>query len=268
MNGTARSNLAAVNSSDGTLLAGHPRLGTDTARSWSMVIAPDQSRVIVGGRFTTAATASAAYGMGSVRRVRWRGPALGGEQDDPRCRSTERRHHHSPDRWQAGLRRRLRLRIRRNFEGTFAADPFTGAITTGQRLPRRHVRHLPDRTGAVQRRPRPRLPADRCLPRHQPKGALRSAHWPRPSPRRPRTPARTTTAGTTTACPLRRCCTGSPTCRRGSYTGQYQAAWTITGNGNLRRHRRRVPRGQRSRSARPGPDGGRGDGPEQARSDL
>ena len=90
-----------------------------------MVMAPDNSRVIAGGGFTTL-NGQSANGMGSVdattgATLPW--AANQGLQDGGSGSSIDAlRHRRHPD-----LRRRLRLQDRQ-FEGTFAADPYTGNI--------------------------------------------------------------------------------------------------------------------------------------------
>lgn len=63
VNGATRNNLAAVSSTTGALSSWAPKAEGGTV--WSMVLAPDGSRVIVGGSFTSL-SGTAAYGMGSV----------------------------------------------------------------------------------------------------------------------------------------------------------------------------------------------------------
>src|SRR5664280_2340571 len=63
VNGTARTRLAAFNSG-GALQGWAPKV--DDGQVWSMVVAPDASRVIVGGSFTTLNGGKAALGMGSI----------------------------------------------------------------------------------------------------------------------------------------------------------------------------------------------------------
>jgi PKD repeat protein len=61
-NGVARSKLAAFSATDGSLLSWAPSANDGIA---AMVMAPDQSKVIVGGQFTTL-NGTAEYGMGAL----------------------------------------------------------------------------------------------------------------------------------------------------------------------------------------------------------
>jgi len=63
VNGTARTRLAAFNAG-GALQGWAPKVDDGQVRS--MVVAPDASRVIVGGSFTTLNGGTAALGMGSI----------------------------------------------------------------------------------------------------------------------------------------------------------------------------------------------------------
>ena len=59
----ARANLAAFNASNGSILPWAPT--ADDEAVWSMVLTPDQSRVIVGGAFSTL-NGVGAYGLGAL----------------------------------------------------------------------------------------------------------------------------------------------------------------------------------------------------------
>ena len=61
-NGVARTRLAAFSASDGALLGWAPTANADVN---TMTLTPDNSRVIIGGRFTTV-NGSAAFGIGSI----------------------------------------------------------------------------------------------------------------------------------------------------------------------------------------------------------
>lgn len=125
MDGVARKSLSAVSSSGGSLLPWAPTV--DNGNVWSMVLAPDQSRVIVGGSFTTL-NGQPAYGMGSL-------DASSGLNLPWAANQTIR------DATENGAITSLRTDGRQiygsgysfgsgtNFEGTFAADPATGIIT-------------------------------------------------------------------------------------------------------------------------------------------
>ncbi len=61
--GAARTRLAAFNASNGALLPWAPK--ADDGKVWAMVMTPDASKVVVGGAFTTL-SGTAASGMGAV----------------------------------------------------------------------------------------------------------------------------------------------------------------------------------------------------------
>jgi hypothetical protein len=125
VDGSLRKNLGAVSASDGALLAWAPK--AEGGYVGTMVVAPDQSRVIVGGSFTTL-NSRAAYGMGSLDAEH--GAVL------PWAANTTIR-----DATEDGAITSLRTDGRQiygsgyvygigaNFEGTFAAEPTTGRIT-------------------------------------------------------------------------------------------------------------------------------------------
>ncbi len=129
-NGAGRKNLSAVTTGTGSLLPWAPR--ADNGSVWSMVLAPDQSRVIVGGAFTTL-NGQAAYGMGSLRST---GAATASSDVLPWAANQTIR-----DATSTGAITSLRTNGQQifgsgyaygagsNFEGTFAANPLTGAIT-------------------------------------------------------------------------------------------------------------------------------------------
>lgn len=62
-NGVARKNLAAVTTATGALTGWAPT--ADDGYVWSLVVTPDQSKVVVGGQFSTI-NGAAVYGMGAV----------------------------------------------------------------------------------------------------------------------------------------------------------------------------------------------------------
>ena len=126
VNGQSRQSLAAVDAINGSALAWAPTV--DNGRVWAMVLAPDQSRVIVGGSFTTI-NGQAAYGMGSVDATTGASLPWAANQkirdagDDGaiyslRADSTQIYGTGYSFGWPGT-----------NFEGTFAANPSTGAIT-------------------------------------------------------------------------------------------------------------------------------------------
>jgi len=128
VNGSTRSNLAAVNASTGALQSWRPAAQNGTV--WSMVLAPDGSRVIVGGSFTSL-SGQAAYGMGSISTsatadiLPWaanqaiRSAGKEGAITSLRTDGTQI--------FGTGYSFDIPTA---NFEGTFAANPTTGAITT------------------------------------------------------------------------------------------------------------------------------------------
>ena len=155
-----------------------------------------------------------------------------------------------------------------NFEGTFAANPTTGAITVVNDCHGDTYDVLPVGTGALQRGPRPRLQLDRVASPTPVRGSGGSTRWRRRSLRRRPTRVPTTTAGTTTDCLPPRSCTGSPSWPTGSLHRPVPGRLVPGGQRHLCRHGRRVPDGQRRRPAGPGPDGGQLAGSQQARSDV
>ena len=120
---TSRSRLSAFDPSSGALLPWAPIADSNV---WALAMSPDQSRVIVGGSFTTLGGISA-YGMGSTDAssgaiMPW---AANQKIQDAgvngailSLRSDGTQIYGSGFSFGAGA----------NFEGTFAADPNTGAI--------------------------------------------------------------------------------------------------------------------------------------------
>ena len=195
-----------------------------------MVLAPDGSRVIVGGSFTSL-SGTPAYGMGSdqhrgtgailpwaanqvIRSAGNEGAITSLRTDGTQIFGTG----YSFDIPTA------------NFEGTFAADPTTGNITTVNDCHGDTYDVLPARAGDVQRGPRARLHAPSAASPTPIRGSGGSTRWPAPSRRPAPTPDRTPTAGTSTVSRPRPCCTGSPRSPPARYTGQGQAAWSLAGN--------------------------------------
>lgn len=126
VNGRARTALAAVRT-DGVLLPWAPRTGNGQPRS--MVLAPDRSRVIVGGTFTTL-NGQAARGMGSLSAAT--GAVLPWAANKvihvsgPYAGITSLR---TDGRQIYGSAFQFGMPTENNFEGTFAANPLTGALT-------------------------------------------------------------------------------------------------------------------------------------------
>ena len=125
--GQARQNLAAV-AANGTLQAWAPKANNSVQ---AMVVSPDQSRVIVGGAFTTL-NGQYAYGMGSLRAS---GSAVAATDVMPWAANRTIK-----DATSTGAITSLRtdgsfiygsgyaFGSGSSFEGTFAADPGTGNI--------------------------------------------------------------------------------------------------------------------------------------------
>jgi hypothetical protein len=123
VNGSSRQNLSAVSASSGSLRSWNAPANN---RVLALVIAPDQSRVIAGGAFTTL-NGQAANGMGSLdvtsggvlawaanKTIR----AGGSGTAITSLRTDGKQIYGSAFAYGGG-----------NFEGTFAANPTTGAIT-------------------------------------------------------------------------------------------------------------------------------------------
>lgn len=226
VNGTLRKNLAAVATGTGALQAWKPT--AENGIVWSMVVAPDQSRVVVGGSFTTLNT-KPAYGMGSIststgglmpwaanQKIR-NGTNTGAITS---LRTDGRQIYGSGYAFGAGS----------NFEGTFAANPTTGALTL--------VNDCHGDTYDV-------LPVGGVL------YSVSHAHnctwvggFPDTSPRvrwqmalaQTITPTRTNTGPDVygwnySGLPASTILHWFPQLLRGTYTGQYQAAWSVVGNG-------------------------------------
>ena len=127
VNGSTRSNLAAVSATNGALQAWNPKAENGTI--WSMVLAPDSSRLIVGGSFTSL-SGVAAYGMGSISTANaailpWAAnqtiKSAGKEGAITSLRTDGTQIFGTGYSFETATA---------NFEGTFAADPSTGQIST------------------------------------------------------------------------------------------------------------------------------------------
>jgi hypothetical protein len=223
--GTARMRLAAADAATGALLSWAPT--ADNGQVKSMVLAPDNSRVIIGGQFTTL-NGSAAYGMGSVStstgaQLPWaanstiRSAGNNGAVDTLHTDGTL---------IYGGA---FAFGKGATFEGTFAADPYTGAI-----------QWLNDCHGDTY----DTLPVGQVLyvaSHDHDCSAIRSF----PDTTNPRIAHRAlafTTYATTTnkgpdsygwnynGKPAGQLLHWFPTLDAGTFTGQGQAAWTVTGN--------------------------------------
>ena len=142
-------------------------------------MSPDNSRVLVGGSFSTL-NGVAAYGMGAARRSVRRDLALGRAGAHPLGRA-QRCDHDAEDRRQSGLRRRLRVRRGCGLRRNLCCGPEHRCHQLGERLPGRHLRHLRPEPGALLGRPHAQLQRDRWVPRHQPAIPLAEGHR-RPHP--------------------------------------------------------------------------------------
>ena len=229
VNGAARKGLGAVNSRDGAVLSWAPKINSGSVQS--MVLTPDSSRVVVGGSFTTL-NGTAAYGMGSLS-------ASSGSVQPWAANKTIR------NAGTAAAINSLRTDGRQiygsgfqfsttgeaNFEGTFAADPMTGNITL--------VNDCHGDTYDV-------APIGAVL---YSVGHAHSCKWirsfPDTSPRvRWQRALAQTIAPTTTnigpdtygwnynGLPASTVLHWFPQMPAGTYTGQYQAGWSIAGNSN------------------------------------
>jgi PKD repeat protein len=225
VNGATRNSLSAV-AATGSLLPWAPSVGN--ADVWSMVMTPDQSRVVVGGSFTSL-NGVAASGMGSLdattgSTLRWDANQTirdgGTASAITSLRTDGQQIYGSGYAYGSG-----------NFEGTFAANPTTGAITL--------VNDCHGDTYDV-------LPLGPVL------YSVSHAHdcsWigsfpdTNPRVRWEHALAQTITPGTTNrgpdnygwnynGLPGSRVLHWFPQLSTGSYTGQYQAAWSLAGNSN------------------------------------
>ena len=98
-----------------------------------------------------------------------------------------------------------------SFEGTFAADPYTGNINWVNDCLGDTYRQLPAGPGALLGRPPPRLLGGRRLPRHQPSLALAEGGRRADVPGRHDHQEGRVRLGLTPACPTRDSCSGIPT---------------------------------------------------------
>ena len=125
-NGVLKSSLAAFNVSNGAMTSWSPTVEGDGGYVWTMTMSPDKSRVIVGGSFSTL-NGAAAYGMGALdattgatlpwaAQERIRSAGLNGAITTLKTDGTQV--YGGGYAFGAGAA----------FEGTFAADPNTGAI--------------------------------------------------------------------------------------------------------------------------------------------
>jgi hypothetical protein len=225
VNGVGRTRLAAVAASTGALLSWAPR-ADHVVRT--MVLSPDRTRVIAGGHFATL-NGLAAYGMGSLdaatgATLPWAANQTirdaGNNGAITSLRADGSTIYGSGYAYGAGS----------NFEGTFAADPSTGRIVwlndchgdtydvfpIGQAL--YSVGHVHD------------CSAVRLFPETSPRTWHHALAWTT-------YPTGTNIGPDSYGWNYNGIAASSllhwyPTLGIGSYTGQYQAAWSITGNSN------------------------------------
>jgi hypothetical protein len=130
VNGVARTSLAALDAINGSDLGWAPAIDSGPAsRIWSMVLAPDRSRVIVGGSFT-ALNGTPAYGMGALNATTGATMPWAANQvirDAGEFGAIYSLRADSTQIYGSGYS--FQDKSTTNFEGTFAADPKTGNIT-------------------------------------------------------------------------------------------------------------------------------------------
>ena len=225
-NGQLRNRLAAFDAANGALLGWNPGADQDVR---ALVVTPDGSRVIAGGAVRHRRRPARVRARSDRRQLR-RPAAVGGEPEGPQRRRQLRDH-------QPQHRRNLYFGTGYvfgsggNLEGTFKADPNTGAIgwiedchgdtysaySTGQAVYTVSHAHYCGNVGGFpqsdpwstnQRRAIAwtNAPAGTIYP--DPLGYFNWAGNPRPS-----------------------MINWFPILLNGTYTGQGQAAWSVTGNG-------------------------------------
>ena len=224
--GRVRHDLSAFDSASGALRAWAP--SADNA-VWSMAMSPDRSRVIVGGSFTTLNGVSA-YGMGSLdaatgATLPWaanrviKDAGINGAITTLRSDGTQI--------YGGGYS----LGAGTNFEGTFAANPTTGAINwlndchgdTYDVLPVGQVLYAVSHSHDCS--PIGAFPDTKPRVRWQHATAFTTY------------PAGTNTGPDTYGWNYKGIADSLllawlPDMGLGAYTGQYQAAWSLTGNGS------------------------------------
>ena len=193
-----------------------------------MVMAPDQSKIIVGGAFT--------HGQRRQPTTAWRAldPTTGATLPWAANRRSQTpaptRRSHAVDRRHQHLRRRLRLRLRRQPRGHLRGRPVDRRHQLGRGLPRRHLLHLPDGNARLHGRPPALLRQLGGFPQTNPwviAPRRRPSRRPSPAPR-----CTTPKAATPTSAAPRhpRCSTGSRPDRRHLHRPE---------PGRLDRHRQR-----------------------------
>lgn len=224
-NGVARIRLAAFAASNGTLTSWAPKADDNIVTA--LVVTPDQSEVVIGGRFTTLSGIKA-YGLGAAKAVTGAVvPYAANAQirDYTDNGGIESLATDGQQVYGAGFAYNAG-----NFEGTFGLSPDTGAIN--------FVNDCHGDTYSV-------FPVGRVL---YSAGHAHNCQWihqfPDTSPRILHRALAFTTYPTTTnigpddygfnynGLPASGLLHWYPTLNAGTYTGQSQAAWSVTGNAN------------------------------------
>jgi hypothetical protein len=138
-NGQPRTELAAWSATTGALTSWAPTASGD-GFVWDMVTSPDSSRLIVAGSFTLL-NGAAAYGMGALDAASGaacRGPLSTASAAPVSTGHLQPEHRRHPGLW-------VGVRVRRGslLRGHLRGRPVHRSTELGQRLPRRHVLHLP-----------------------------------------------------------------------------------------------------------------------------
>ena len=225
--GVARTRVASVRASDGALLSWAPNAQGGSVHS--LALSPDGSQLVIGGSFTTMnGSSNPGYGLASVN------PSTGAllpfaANSLIRNGGRQRGDHRSVGRRRQPLRLRLRLRQRRQPRGR-----------RPDRLERRGRKWVEDCHGDTYgsfpkgdvdlRRPATRTTAATCrtASRRPTRGPSTTApRSPRPPPARS---AATRSATSTGRATRPRPAQLVPGADHGTFTGQGQAGWNVTGN--------------------------------------
>jgi hypothetical protein len=225
VNGLSRQNLSAVSIPSGSLLPWSP--SAQSGAVWSMVLSPDKTRLVVGGSFTSL-SGKPAYGMGALNAstggvLPWAANATIRDATSTGAITSLRtdgvKIYGSGYAFGAGS----------NFEGTFAADPTTGKLLL--------VNDCHGDTYDVL----PLGPVLYSVSHAHDCSAIGSFPDTSPRARWQRALAETTSATGTNkgpdsygwnynGLPASTVLQWFPDLSAGTYTGQFQAAWSITGN--------------------------------------
>lgn len=125
VNGQSRTRLASFSASSGGLTSWSPTADNETV--WSMVLTPDRSKVVIGGAFSTI-NQQPAYGMGAVDAVTGATARWDANQVIRNAGSTGAITSLRADGNQV-YGTAYALSGPTNFEGSWSADPTTGAVT-------------------------------------------------------------------------------------------------------------------------------------------